>query len=148
VDEDVTSWVVPSDREAVAVSCEVPPAAGADPLTVIVETELEPVVVSPHAAANPAKATATTNATNDDLVKTRRGIVMTLIYLAALRARRCRGGASESADVTIARETMLSLELDGDPGHQHVDSTIRGHHRRTTRPSDLADDASRHVTHW
>lgn len=104
VAEDVTSCVVPSDREAVAVSCDVLPTAGPDPVTVIVVTELEAVGVSPHATATPAMATAITKATNDGLVETCREMFMALIYLAALRTSRCRGGASESVDATVTHE--------------------------------------------
>jgi hypothetical protein len=80
VAEAVTSCVVPSDMEAVAVSCEVPPTVGADPLTVMVETEAGVVIVSPHAAANAAMATTTTSAQSDRPVGTCREIVITLLF--------------------------------------------------------------------
>ena len=64
----VTSCVVPSDNTAAAASCDVAPTTGADPVTLMDETVLGDDVEFPHAAANPAKAIAVTNARIDRAV--------------------------------------------------------------------------------
>jgi len=57
----VTFCVVPSDIVAVAVSCEVVPTAGTDPVTLIDDTVAEGEVVEEHPTANTESPTTITD---------------------------------------------------------------------------------------
>jgi hypothetical protein len=138
----VTSCVVPSDIAAVAVSGDVPPAAGADPLTVIAETNPGVVVVFPHAAANPAMATMTTRAQSDRPVRTRRKLFITAPLVAASRT------AIHAAAVPVNRappspcvNVLCSFELNREDGLDVSTPLRRAPSSDENTPSHLVSDA-------